>query len=159
MSIRRFAVVSLVMIAVAAGALSAVSAGKTLTNDPLTGLPIPPSEDKFNLGNEPMVMDPSQMCKSAMKSDFYTPNGLKMNATATWYESKLPGFKKVEGWHNATSIVFYKPDGTASVALTGKPAPQRKDSEVHGIVYSAFNPALPVKAFSGFTTGNVDCRQ
>jgi hypothetical protein len=53
--------------------------------DPLTGLPIPPSEDKFNLGNEPMVMDPSQMCKSTMKSDFYTPNWLKMNATAAWY--------------------------------------------------------------------------
>ena len=99
MSIRRFAVVWLMVIAAAAGALSAVSAGKTLTNDPLTGLPIPPSEDKFNLGNEPMVMDPSQMCKSTMKSDFYTPNGLKMNATAAWYESKLPGFKKVKGWH------------------------------------------------------------
>jgi hypothetical protein len=29
---------------------------------------------------------------------------------------------------------------------------------VHGIVYSTFTPALPVKAFAGFTTGNVDCR-
>ncbi|HXM16380.1 MAG TPA: hypothetical protein VN933_14145 [Candidatus Eremiobacteraceae bacterium] len=158
MSIRRFAVVWLMVIAAAAGALSAVSAGKTLTNDPLTGLPIPPSEDKFNLGNEPMVMDPSQMCKSTMKSDFYTPNGLKMNATAAWYESKLPGFKKVEGWHNSTSIVFYKPDGTAAVALTGMPAPQGQDSGVHGIVYSQFTPALPEKAFAGFATGNVDCR-
>jgi hypothetical protein len=159
MSIRRFAVVSLVMIAIAAGALSAVSAGKTLTNDPLTGLPIPPSEDKFNLGNEPMVLDATQMCKSTMKSDFYTPNGLKMNATAAWYEPKLPGFKKVEGWHkDRTSVVFYKSDGTAAVAMTGMPAPQGQDSEVHGIVYSTFTPALPVKAFAGFTTGNVDCR-
>jgi hypothetical protein len=159
MTIRRFAVVCLVVIAVAAGALSAVSAGKTLTNDPLTGLPIPPSEDKFNLGNEPMVMDPTQMCKSSMKMDFYSPNGIKMNATATWYESKLPGFKKVEGWHNSTSIVFYKPDGTMSVAMTGKPAPQGQDTDVHGIVYSTFTPALSVKAFAGFTNGNVDCRQ
>jgi hypothetical protein len=159
MTIRRFAVVCLVVIAVAAGALSAVSAGKTLTNDPLTGLPIPPSEDKFNLGNEPMVMDPTQMCKSSMKMDFYSPNGIKMNATASWYESKLPGFKKAEGWHNSTSIVFYKPDGTMSVAMTGKPAPQGQDTDVHGIVYSTFTPALSVKAFAGFTNGNVDCRQ
>jgi hypothetical protein len=158
MSMKRLAMVCLAMIAVVAGALSAGSAGKTLTNDPLTGLPIPPSEDKFNLGNEPMVIDPTQMCKSTMKSDFYSPNRIKMNATGAWYEAKLPGFKKVEGWHNATSIVFYKPDGTAAVALTAKPAPQGQDSDVYGIVYSTFAPALPVKAFAGFTTGNVDCR-
>src|SRR5579862_2171161 len=86
--------------------------GKTLTNDPLPGLPIPPSEDKFHLGNAPMNLDPTQMCKSTMKMNLYTPNGLRMNATATWYQSKLPGFKKVAGWNNdRTSIVFYKPDG------------------------------------------------
>jgi hypothetical protein len=163
MSIRRSAMLTAVLfatIATAGGVAIHVRAqGKTLTNDPLTGLPIPPSEDKFNLGNAPMVMDPSQMCKSAMKSDFYTPNNLKMNATAAWYESKLPGFKKVAGWHNnRTSIVFYKPDGTAAVAMTGTPAQEGQDSEVHGIVYSTFTPALPVKAFAGFTTGNVDCR-
>ncbi len=160
MSLRRFAVVSLVTIAVAAGALSAVPNGKTLTNDPLTGLPIPPSEDKFNIGNEPMVLDATQMCKSTMKSNFYTPNGLKMNATAAWYESKLPGFKKVSGWHmDRTTIVFYKPDGTVDVSLTGTPAPQGKDSDVHGIVYSTLAPGLPEKAFAGVTNGNVDCRQ
>ena len=156
---RRFGVVLLVMIGVVTGALSAVSGGKTLTNDPLTGLPIPPSEDRLNLGNEPTVLDATQMCKSTMKSDFYSPNGLKMNATAAWYESKLPGFKKVAGWHNnRTSIVFYKPDGTVVVSLTGTVAPQGQDSEVHGIVYAALTPALPEKAFAGFTTGNVDCR-
>jgi hypothetical protein len=156
---RRFGVVLLVMIGVVTGALSAVSGGKTLTNDPLTGLPIPPSEDRLNLGNEPTVLDATQMCKSTMKSDFYSPNGLKMNATAAWYESKLPGFKKVAGWHNnRTSIVFYKADGTVVVSLTGTVAPQGQDSEVHGIVYATLTPALPEKAFAGFTTGNVDCR-
>jgi hypothetical protein len=37
-------------------------------------------------------------------------------------------------------------------------APQGQDSEVHGIVYATLTPALPEKAFAGFTTGNVDCR-
>jgi hypothetical protein len=155
---RRLAVVLLVTIAVVAGALSAGSGGRTLTNDPLTGLPIPPSEDKFNLGNEPTVIDPTQMCKSTMKSDFYSPNGIKMKATAAWYGPKLPGFKKVEGWHNSTSIVFYKPDRTVVVALTGMAAPQGQDSNVHGIVYATLTPALSEKAIAGFTTGNVDCR-
>jgi hypothetical protein len=139
--------------------LSAVSGGKTLTNDPLTGLPIPPSEDKFNLGNEPTVLDATQMCKSTMKSDFYSPNGLKMNATAAWFESKLPEFKKVAGWHNnRTSVVFYKSDGTVNVSLTGTPGAQGQDTDVHGIVYATFSPALSTKAFAGFVTGNIDCR-
>jgi hypothetical protein len=133
--------------------------GKTLTNDPLTGLPIPPSEDRMHLGNEPMKLDPAQMCKSTMTTNFYSPNGLKMNATATWFESKLSGFKKVSNWHvDRTTTVFYKADGTVAVALTGSKAPQGQDTGVYAITYSTFAPPLPEKAFAGMTTGNVDCR-
>ena len=163
MSIKRFAAMLVLMFAIFAAGHSVANGvkaqgGKTLTNDPLTGFPIPPSEDRLHLGNAPQVMDPFQMCKSTMKSDFYSPSGLKMNATAAWYESKLSGFKKVTGWKTRTTISFYKPDGTMGVSLTGKPAAQGQDSEVYAIVYATFTPALPEKVFIGMTTGNVDCR-
>ena len=163
MSLKRFAAMLMLTFATFAAGNSVASSvraqgGKTLTNDPLTGLPIPPSEDRLHLGNEPQTMDPLQMCKSTMKSNFYSPNGIKMNATAAWYESKLTGFKKVVGLHNnRATVTFYKPDGTVAVSLTGTPAPPGQDSEVHGIVYATFIPPLPEKAFAGMTTGNVVC--
>jgi hypothetical protein len=131
--------------------------GKTLTKDPLTGLPIIASEDKFHLGNEPTVIDTVQMCKSNMKSEMYSLSGIKMNASAAWYESKLPGFKKTEGWKNRTTITFYKPDGTVSVSLTGHPAPQGQDTDVYAISYATFTPGFPEKAFAGIATGNLVC--
>jgi len=146
-------------ILVASAERLAAQGGKTLTSDPLTGLPIPPSEDRLKLGNEPTVIDPAHVCKSTMKSDFYSLNGIKMNATSAWYASKLSGFKKTEGWsRDRTQITFYKPDGTVVVSLTGNPAPQGQDADVHGIVYASFTPALSEKTIIGMNAGKVVCQ-
>lgn len=136
----------------------AAQGGKTLTNDPLTGLPIPPSDDRLHLGNAPDVLPEAPVCKSKMQMDFYSPNGAKMNATATWFESKLPGFKRANGWANGRMhIAFYKPNGTVLVSLTGNPAPQGQDADVHGIVYSKFTPALSEKAIAGMSVQKFVC--
>jgi hypothetical protein len=87
MFIRRFAValafvfVSLATVSSVATGVRAQTAGKTLTSDPLTGLPIIASEDKFHSGNEPQVIDAFQMCKSKSEMDMYSPIGIKLNAT------------------------------------------------------------------------------
>jgi hypothetical protein len=146
------------LILVASAGRSAAQGGKTLTSDPLTGLPIPPSDDRLHLGNEPEVLPETPVCKSKMQTDFYSPNEVQMNATAAWLDSKLQGFKKSDGWANGrTHITFYKPDGTVMVALTGNPAPQGQDAEVHGIVYAKFTPALSEKAIIGMTVQKIVC--
>src|ERR1700743_2852427 len=125
MSTRRFAAVSvLVFVCLATVSLVATGVlaqgGKTLLSDPLTGLPVIPSEDKFHSGNEPQVIDAFQTCKSKSEMNMYSLMGIKMNATVAWYESKLAGFKKAVNYDGAQNVMFYKPDRTIAVSIIGK---------------------------------------
>ena len=136
----------------------AAQTGKTLTNDPLTGLPIPPSNDPMHLGNAPTDVPEYQVCKSKAQTNMYSLNGIKMNATAAWFGAKLPGFKKSEVWTNGkTAISFNKPDGTVMVSLTGRNAPKGQDADVFGITYVKFTPALSEKSIAGFAVQNIVC--
>jgi hypothetical protein len=139
--------------------LSAPAGNKTLTADPLTGLPIVPSPDRLHLGNEPTELPDSKICNSNAKMNFYSPSDIKVSATVAWYATKLPGFKKTHGWSNKRSQdTFYKPDGTMIVSITGEPGPDGQDTNVHGIVYGKFEPPLPEKTIIGMNTQNVVCK-
>jgi hypothetical protein len=139
--------------------LSAPAGNKTLTIDPLTGLPIVSSPDRLHLGNEPTVLPVTKICKSDAKMNFYSPNDIKVNATVAWYAAQLPGFKKTHGQHNNRSQdMFYKPDGTMIVSITGEPGTDTKDGDVHGIVYGKFEPALTEKTIIGMNTQNIVCQ-
>lgn len=163
MKIRRFAVV-MALVCAGVATLSAVSAGvraqggKTLTSDPLTGLPIPASEDKFHLGNEPQVIDAFQTCKSKSEMNMYSLVGIKVNATVAWYESKLPGFKKNVNYDGAQNVMFYKLDGTIAVSIIGKKAPQGSDADVNAITYARFTPGLTEKEILGLNTHKLVCQ-
>src|ERR1700687_67115 len=74
--------------------------GATLTTDPLTGLPLDPATDSHNLGNEPMKMHDSQICKSTMQGDFYSNVDAKVDATVAWYAGHLTGFRKSHAYAN-----------------------------------------------------------
>ena len=157
---RRLAKVAMVCAAglLLAGARLEAQNGKTLTSDALTGLPIPPSEDRFHLGNAPTDVPEFQVCKSKTHTNLYSLNGLKMSTTAAWFESKLTGFKKSEVWTNGkTAITFYKPDGTVMVSLTGSRAPKGQDTDVFGITYTKFTPPLSEKGITEFSQQHIVC--
>jgi hypothetical protein len=134
------------------------AANKTLTEDPLTGLPVVPSPDRLHLGNEPVVLPETQVCKSKALMNFYRPNGIQVNSTVTWYASRLQGFKKTHAWANSrTQDTFYKSDGTAIVSITGDPGPDGQDAEVYGIVYGKFTPGISEKTIVGMNMQKIVC--
>jgi hypothetical protein len=139
--------------------LSAPAANKTLTTDPLTGLPIVPSPDPLKLGNEPDVLPDTKICKSDAKMNFYSPNGIKVDATLAWYAAQLHGFKKTHAYASKRSQdTFYKPDGTMIVSITGQPGAEGENTNVHGIVYGKFEPALAERTIIAMNTQNIVCQ-
>jgi hypothetical protein len=69
---------------------AALAGAKTLTTDPLTGLPLLPATSS-PLGNEPTRIPDSQVCKSKMQSEFYSVFNSKVSVTLNWYASRLTG--------------------------------------------------------------------
>jgi hypothetical protein len=139
--------------------LSAPAANKTLTNDPLTGLPIIPTPDRLHRGNEPTVLPDTKICGSNAKMNFYSPKGIRVDATVAWYAAQLPGFKKTHAWASERSQdTFYKPDGTMIVSISGDPAAKGQNTDVYGLVYGKFEPGLSEKAIIGMNTQNVVCK-
>ena len=73
----------------------ALSAGAAnLTTDPLTGLPLDPATDSHHLGNDPVKMPDSQICKSKMQGDFYSSVDSKVDATLAWYARSPRGLSQ-----------------------------------------------------------------
>jgi hypothetical protein len=139
--------------------LTAPAANKTLTTDPITGLPIVPSPDRLNLGNEPNVIPDTKICKSNAKMDFYSPNDIKVDATLAWYAAQLHGFKKTHAYASGRSQdTFYKSDGTMIVSITGEPGADGENTVVHTIVYGKFEPALAEKTIIAMNTQNIVCQ-
>jgi hypothetical protein len=139
--------------------LSAPAANKTLTSDPLTGLPIIPTPDRLHLGNAPTVLPDTNICKSNAKMNFYSTNGIQVDATVAWYSAQLPGFKKTHAWVSERSQdTFYKPDGTMIVSITGEPGAQGQNTDVHGLVYAKFEPGIAEKTIIGMNTQNIVCK-
>jgi hypothetical protein len=162
MSLKRFVVVTSVLFLGVAVSFVATGTraqtGKTLTSDPLTGLPIIASEDKFHSGNEPQVIDAFQTCKSKSEMNMYSLMGIKMNATVTWYESKLTGFKKNVTYDGAQDVMFYKADRTIAVSIIGNKAPQGSDADVNSITYAKFTPGLAEKELISLNTHHLVCQ-
>ena len=106
---------------------NAAGQAKTLTSDPLTGLPLIPATDSGNhFGNEPDQLPDAQVCKSKMKGEFYSLYNIKMDAATAWYAAHLTGFKKVQGYESGrTQTAFYNSGGTIVIFLTGSSGAQR----------------------------------
>jgi hypothetical protein len=131
----------------------------TLTNDPLTGLPlIPATASRFHLGNEPTKLPDSTMCKSKMQTDFYSVFDTKVSATLAWYAARLPGFKKTHGYASDRSQdTFYNADGTIIVSITGDPGKDGEDTGAYGLVYAKFQPGLSEKTILSMNIQKVVC--
>ena len=147
-----------ILILVLVAPVFVAAAKKTLANDPLTGLPLISWPDRLGIGNAPMRLDETTICKSKMQTDFYTPNGINVAATVSWYGSKLSGLKKIHGnVRNRSQDIFYKTDGSVIVSIAGTTGKDGEDTPVHGIVYETFQPALSEKTVVAMNTENIVC--
>ena len=151
----------LAMVALASTAASAQ--GKTLANDPLTGLALSPAINGMP-GNEPTQMPDGTICTSKFQGNHYSiddspTNNATMGPTVAWYASHLKGFTHVHGYSSQRSQdVFYNAGGTIVVAVTSEKGPESKSAHVYSVAYERYQPGLKPKVFKALTTGNIDCR-
>ena len=133
---------------------------KTLTNDPLTGLPLTPATDggKY-VGNQPDKMPAGQVCKSKMQGNFYTLYSIKMDAVTAWYASHLAGFTEVQGYEGGrTQIAFYKPDGTIVIFLTAVRGAPGENADGYAVAYERYEPVISDKTITSLTRGKIVCQ-
>ena len=131
----------------------------TLTTDPLTGLPLDPATDSRHLGNEPMRMHDSQICKSKMQGEFYSGVDSKVDATVAWYAAHLAGFHKAHAYAGGRSQdSFYNDTGTLVVFVTGSPGKEGENTDAYAVTYYRLEPGLPAKTILSFTQQKVTCQ-
>jgi hypothetical protein len=135
----------------------ALAGSATLTTDPLTKLPIIPTTSGGMIGgNDPMQLPETQMCKSKMQANFYTPNSGKLSATVAWYAAHLPGFHKAHAYGvDRTQDTFYNADGTVAVSITGERGKNGEDVNAYSVVYARFLPGLSEKEIVGMNAGHL----
>ncbi|HEV2401466.1 MAG TPA: hypothetical protein VGS27_31310 [Candidatus Sulfotelmatobacter sp.] len=146
--------------------LAAAGQGKTLTNDPLTDLPLIPATDSgkriANLSiiyNEPIHMPGAQICKSKFQGDFYSLFNIKVDAAVAWYSSHLSGFKKVSGYESGRSqTAFYNLDRTLLVIVTGNPGASGENTGAYSVAYQRYQPGLSEKTVASLTQGKIVCQ-
>ena len=139
--------------------LTARGGTKSLTTDPLTGLPLHPATDsRLHLGNEPTQLPESEVCKSKMRVDFYSVYDSKVNATLAWYDAHLPGFKKTHAYAaNRSQDTYYKTDGTVLVSVTGSPGKEGENIDTYSVLYARLQPGLPEKTIVALNQQRVVC--
>jgi hypothetical protein len=141
-------------------ALLARGGTKLLTTDPLTGLPVYPATDsRLHLGNDPIRLPSSSVCKSKMQADFYSVYDSKVDATLAWYDTHLPGFKKTHAYAaNRSQDTFYGDDGTIAVSVTGSASKEGENTDTYSVVYARFQPGLSEKTIISLNQQKVICQ-
>lgn len=132
---------------------------KLLTTDPLTGLPLYPATDsRLHLGNEPTRLPESSVCKSRMQADFYSVYDSKVDATLTWYDAHLHGFKKTHAYAASRSQdTYYRTDGTVMVSVTGSAGKEGENTETYSVTYARLQPALSEKSIISLNQQKLTC--
>lgn len=133
---------------------------KLLTTDPLTGLPVYPATDsRLHLGNEPVRLPGSSVCKSIMQADFYPVYDSKVDATLAWYDTHLHGFKQTHAYAaNRSQDTFYNAKGTIAVSVTGSASKEGDNTDAYSVVYERFQPSLTEKTIISLNQQKVVCQ-
>jgi hypothetical protein len=154
-------VILILFVAILGGIWAASAVGNaTLTSDPLTGLPlIPATHSPMDSGNDPTVMPESTVCKSKFKGNFYSVFNTKVDATVAWYAARLAGFRKTHAYAAGRSQdLFYKPDGTVFVGVTGEPGAAGENKDTYAVMYGTMTPGLPEKSIIGMNAQKIVCQ-
>ncbi len=73
----------------------------------------------------------------------------------TWYKAQLPGYQYVHTeWSNRPQEMFFAPDGTKGVSITGTP----QGGLVFAISYMKLSAAVPVQKLKSFSPNNPSCK-
>jgi hypothetical protein len=136
---------------------------KILTNDPLPALPLmPPTESAKKVGNEPVKMPVSAVCKSKMQGNFYSlynyfsKDNIKLTDAIAWHTSHLSSFKKVAGSGNAQTV-FYNSDGALLVIVSSEADAKDGVTKTRSVTYERYQPGLSDKTIFGFTQNKMAC--
>jgi hypothetical protein len=150
----------LLVASLACGLSFALGQAKTLSNDPLTALPLSPATDAGkNFGNEPNKMRDSQLCKSKMQGNFYLLYKIKVSDAVSWYSSHLSGFKKIQGYESGRSqVAFMNSDGTMVIFITGTPGAQGQDTDAYSVAYEKYQPGISAKTIESMSLGKLACQ-
>ena len=131
-------------------ARAAYAGPKLLTTDPLIGLPLYPATDsRLRLGNDPIQLPESNVCKSKTQADFHSVYDSKVDATLPWYASRHSGFKKTHAYAADSQDTFYTTDSTLIVSVTGSVGKDGKDTDTCSVLYARFMPGLSEKTILG----------
>lgn len=156
---------ALVVAAILLSLANAAGQGKTLTHDPLTGLPLIQATDSgkhiANMSytyNEPTQMPAAQICKSKFQGNFYSLYNIKVDAAVAWYSSRLSGFKRVSGYESHRSqTAFYNSDRTVLIIVTGDNGAQGENTSAYSVAYERYQPGLSEKTITGLTQRKIVC--
>jgi hypothetical protein len=148
------------VLALACGSSSVLGQVKVLTQDPLTGLPVPPATlPRPEFGNAPTTMPPGTVCKSKMQGEFYSLYDLKTSAAVAWYAAHLTGFTKTESYgRGRMQVMFANADRTVLVVVTGNSGPSGQDVDADSVAYEKYTPGLAAATIAGFTKDPTPCQ-
>jgi hypothetical protein len=140
-------------------ALAAYAGPKLLTTDPLTGPPLyPPPDSRLRLGNDPIQLPESNVCKSKTQADLHSVYDSKVDATLAWYASRLSGFKKTHAYAaDRSQDTFYSSDGTLIVSVTGSVGKDGEDTDTYSVLYARFTTGLSEKTILGMNQQTIVC--
>ena len=93
-----------------------------------------------------------------MQADFYSVYDSKVDATLAWYDGHLPGFKKTHAYASGRSQdMFYKPDGTIIVSVTGSAGKEGENTDAYSVTYARIQPGLSEKGIISLNEQKLTC--
>lgn len=140
---------SLLLAAMAATLALAVPVyGANPSNDPVSGLPLPPG---LQPENSPLNLT---ICRKPGQGNQYFPDGT-VAANINWYKAHLSGFHLYHAmWSDRSQDTFWSPDGTKGVNITGTP----KSDQVYSVMYLQMKSGLTDHERAAFSPSNPSCK-
>jgi hypothetical protein len=119
------------------------------TNDKMTGLPLHPG-----LSFQQEVDSP--VCGKAASMNLYdTPMTTSLEEYIAWYKQQLKSFHYVHKvWGDRAQEMFYSPDGSKGVGITGTP----DGKKVFAVTYMKFSSNLTTHQEDAFDPSNPSCK-
>lgn len=119
------------------------------SNDELTGLVLHPG-----LSFQQEVK--SSICGNAAQMNLYdTPGDTSLAEYITWYKQQLKGFHYVHKvWMERPQEMFYAPDGTKGVSITGVAG----GDDVFAVTYMKVSSKLTTHQMDAFSPDNPSCK-
>jgi len=119
------------------------------SNEKLTGLPL---HQGLNFQQE---VDSPVCGKNANMNLYDTPLNATFEEYLAWYKQQLKNFHYVHKmWSNRAQELFYSPDGSKGVGLTGTPDGKR----VFAVTYMKFSSNLTTHQEDAFSPSNPSCK-